>query len=312
MKSISLFLRLIRWPNLVFIFLTQFLFEYSVVRPIAAQAGITPALQATGFLLLGLAFVLVAAAGYIINDYYDLAIDLVNKPDKVFITRGMGKGVAMAWYILMNIAALACAWYVNRHVPGNCAFLTVTVCIIALYFYSASLKKKFLAGNVLVAAVTASSVMVLGCVESSVASLPAQPAQNICLLTALYTGFAFVISLIREVIKDMEDVEGDRQFGCRTMPIVWGIRGSSLFAAGWIILLILVLLFTQAWLLRHGHWLLPAYMLLLIILPLIIIFKKLFEAGSAQDYHKLSSGIKLVMLAGILSMLLVSFSGVAA
>lgn len=154
--------------------------------------------------------------------------------------------------------------------------------------------------------------MVLGCVESSVASLPAQPAQNICLLTTLYTGFAFVISLIREVIKDMEDVEGDRQFGCRTMPIVWGIRGSSLFAAGWIILLILVLLFTQAWLLRHGHWLLPAYMLLLIILPLIIIFKKLFEAGSAQDYHKLSSGIKLVMLAGILSMLLVSFSGVAA
>src|SRR5690242_1457098 len=105
MKTILPFLRLIRWPNLVVIFLTQLLFEYGVIAPVLIAGGGAPRMQGGDFALVTLAFVCIAAAGYIINDYYDLAIDEINKPGKVFIKK-IGQRAALAWYILLNAAAL--------------------------------------------------------------------------------------------------------------------------------------------------------------------------------------------------------------
>ncbi len=135
--------------------------------------------------------------------------------------------------------------------------------------------------------------------------------QSIFWLTAGYTGFAFLISLIREAVKDLEDLEGDKKFGCTTMPLVWGIHNTRLFITGWLLLLIIMLLLLQTVFYRYRLWPLSAYTILLIIIPLIVVLKKLFGAKNAVDYHQLSSYLKLIMLAGILSMLFFRYPGFA-
>ena len=313
MKIISLFFRLTRWPNLVFFFLTQFLFQYVVLQPVLVHAGISPQLTSGGFALLTASFVLLAAAGYIINDLYDLSIDLVNKPDKTFITKGISKRSAIVWYGFMNVLSIVFGLYVSRVVGNYCIFILVVFCVLALFIYSAWLKKTLLAGNILVAAITAASVLELGCASGVLQAFKVSSSSypsvwhSIFWLTLLYTGFAFIISLIREIVKDIEDMEGDRKFGCRTMPIVLGIRFSRGFVTGWLIVLTTTLVYTMVYLIRQSEWILPAYLFLLVIFPLVSILKKLFDARDAKDYHRLSTNIKLVMLAGILSMLFIRY-----
>lgn len=128
-------------------------------------------------------------------------------------------------------------------------------------------------------------------------------AQNqIMKLGFLYAGFAFIITLIREAIKDMEDIEGDERYGCRTMPVVWGIPATKVYVAVWLIVLLAVLVAIQVYIVRFQWWLPIIYSVILVIFPLAYLFYKLFKASTRQDFHYLSNIIKGVMLAGILSM----------
>jgi 4-hydroxybenzoate polyprenyltransferase len=118
----------------------------------------------------------------------------------------------------------------------------------------------------------------------------------------LYASFAFIISLIREVIKDMEDIEGDAQAGCKTMPIVWGFNASKVFAATWIIVLIAALVVVQFYVLQFRWWWTVVYTFLFIIGPLVRLLLRLRTAITNVDFHQLSSLVKMIMLTGILSM----------
>jgi 4-hydroxybenzoate polyprenyltransferase len=120
----------------------------------------------------------------------------------------------------------------------------------------------------------------------------------------LYAGFAFIISLIREVVKDIEDMPGDAKYGCHTMPIVWGVHVAKVFISTWFVVLIASLGIIQFYVLQFRWWWSALYCFVMIILPLLYTFRKLFVARTTQDFHKLSSLIKLVMLTGILSMIL--------
>jgi 4-hydroxybenzoate polyprenyltransferase len=122
-------------------------------------------------------------------------------------------------------------------------------------------------------------------------------------LMVLYASFAFVISLIREVIKDMEDIAGDQKYGCTTMPIVWGINASKVFVAVWIIVLISALVILQLYVLGMGWWLSALYCILLIVFPLVLVLQKLYKAEKSSDYHQISSLVKIIMFTGILSMI---------
>ena len=119
----------------------------------------------------------------------------------------------------------------------------------------------------------------------------------------VYAGFAFIISLIREVIKDMEDMEGDAKYGCKTMPIVWGIPATKVFTAVWLIVLTSALIIIQVYALYLGWWWSVLYSVAAIIIPLLWILQKLYQAKVTKDYQQLSTAVKLVMLAGILSMI---------
>ncbi len=300
------FLRLIRWPNLVFIAITQLLFIYCIVHPIFFSAGVYPNIHGIYFLLLMLSSVFIAAAGYIINDYFDLNIDLVNKPAKMVVDKIINRRWVIFWHMFLSIIGIALAFYVDW--KTNARFLTIanTICVFMLFLYSISLKKKFLSGNILISLLTAWVILVITWGETSnlvKTNHIVSYTEKITRITFLYAGFAFVISLIREVIKDMEDIEGDRRYNCRTMPIVWGINTSKVFVAVWLIVLITALSIVQFYVLQFKWWLSAIFCIAFVIIPLIFIFNKLFKASTSAHFHQLSSWVKVVMFTGILSMI---------
>ena len=122
-------------------------------------------------------------------------------------------------------------------------------------------------------------------------------------LAIVYAGFAFIISLVREVVKDIEDLEGDTRYNCKTMPILWGVNVSKMFAAVWLVVLIVCIVVLQVYVLQFRWWWIVLYSVLFIVLPLVRIMINLYRANSKADFHKLSNAVKFVMLTGILSML---------
>ncbi|MDB5230174.1 MAG: ubiquinone biosynthesis protein UbiA [Chitinophagaceae bacterium] len=305
MKQLAAFFRLIRWPNLVFIVLAQWLFSYCIMIPVLRFVHVEPNIYDGYLVLLSLASVLIAAGGYIINDYFDLNIDRVNKPDKLVVEKYINRRWVIAWHFILSIAGIVISFYIDYKTNVRFLGLLNMLCVILLFVYSISLKKKLLAGNILISLLTAWTVLVITYCETNnlVTLRHTGVTEKITRLSFLYGGFAFVISLIREVIKDMEDVEGDRRYGCRTMPIAWGINVSKVFTGVWMVVLFVTILILQFYILQFAWWYSIIYCVLLIIIPLFTAMQKLSKANSAEDFHRLSSFIKLIMLTGILSMI---------
>lgn len=313
MKLIPAFLRLIRWPNLLFIVLTQFLFYTALVEPMFKN-GVSTALLYRHFVLIMIAAVLIAAAGYIINDYFDLNIDQVNKPERLVIEKTIKRRWAIALHIIFSLVAVIISFYIDIKLHHKWLGLSNLLCVFLLFGYSITLKKKLLLGNILIAALTSWVIMVtflsfyttLYCEQCNAEVFDAQ-LRRFMRLSFLYAGFAFVISLIREVVKDIEDMEGDAKFGCKTLPVVWGVPAAKMFVAVWVIVLIGTLGTVQFYVLQFGWWWSAWYCLLLIILPMLWILRALYRARVPKDYHLLSNVIKLVMLTGIISMIFFKF-----
>ena len=303
MRLVSAFFRLIRWPNLMFIALTQILFYFCIYLPLFAQPH-------TGkMVLLIFASVLIAAAGYIINDYFDLNIDQVNKPTKNVVDRVIHRRWAIIWHLVLSVTgvfltALAVRldyWYL---------ILANFTCVILLWFYSTSFKRQLLIGNVVISLLTAWTILVFFFAFTDPANAfntNNETSIKFFRLAFLYSGFAFIISLIREAIKDMEDMEGDARYGCKTLPIVTGVRTTKMYAGIWIVVLVAALAILQVYVLQFGWWPSVVYAVLLVIIPLVISLLRLVKATSVQDFAKLSSATKLTMLAGILSMIFFCF-----
>ena len=309
MKLTAAFLRLIRWPNLVFIVLTQFLFYSCIILPAYNRQSTEGAwfLSWPFFWWLTAASVLIAAAGYIINDYFDLDIDQVNKPGNIIIQKIIKRRWAIFWHMGLSftgvLITLIVSWKIGNWVIGPVNLASVFL----LLFYSTTFKKKFLIGNVIISLLTAWVVFVLYMSELDLVTFTQQPLYQAAMtkifkLAVLYGGFAFVISLVREVVKDMEDLQGDEKFGCRTMPVVWGIPASKVFAGVWLIVLILAVLVLFVYSVLIGWFLAAGYVVLLVVVPLVMILYKLYRAVTVDDFHYISMLIKFAMLTGIISM----------
>lgn len=314
MKLIAAFFRLIRWPNLVFIFLTQLLFYYCVYLPLVINLPSTHILLL--FFLLITASVLIAAAGYIINDYFDIQIDIVNKPERIVINKYIKRRWAIVWHLALSVIGILLSLYVGYKTHEWLIAAINFLCVFALLFYSTTFKKKLLSGNLIIAALTAWVILVvylfvgadLFSINGWVKNTDGFNVRRLFKFTLLYAGFAFVMTLIREVVKDLEDMEGDRIYKCNTMPIAWGVPATKVFVGVWIIVAAAVLAIVQLYAWQSGWWVAAIYFLVLLILPMFYLMRKLYAASTAADYHLLSSVIKFIMLAGILSMLLLKFA----
>ncbi len=295
----------------MFIVLTQYLFEYCIylrIYPPEITADSAAVLSSKWcFLSLVLSSVLIAAAGYIINDYFDQNIDEINKPQKMVVNRIIKRRWVIFWHLLLSLGGLFITMLALPMQGFWHLVLANFLAIIALWFYSTNFKKQLLVGNLLISILTAWVIFILFFSKYPlyIHELMQVEHQRVRFfrLTILYASFAFIISLIREVIKDMEDMEGDRKYGCKTLPIVWGIQATKVFVAVWIVVLVAVLIFLQIYALGMGWWHSALYCILLIIVPLLVALKKLFNAKFPKDYHGISSIIKLVMFTGILSMI---------
>ncbi len=303
MKLLTAFFQLVRWPNLLFIMLTQILFEYCIYARIYGEAEGVYLFQ---FSYIVIASVLIAAAGNIINDYFDLNIDQVNKPDKVVVNVVINRRWVIFWHMLLSLLGL---FFTVMALPVSLYWHLVLAnigSVVLLWFYSTNFKKQLLIGNIVISLLTAWVILILFLAKQplQIKSLMSVGHNEIRFfrLTILYASFAFIISLVREVVKDVEDMEGDRKYGCKTLPIVWGVQAAKIFVAIWLVVLIAVLIILQLYVLPLGWWHSALYCLLAIITPLIWILVRLFKATTPADFHKLSTMIKLVMLTGILSM----------
>ena len=307
MKEIAAFFRLIRWPNLVFIAITQILFRYFILdfvyeqnHPGYEQIKLSEKL----FYLLVLASVCIAAAGYIINDYFDVNIDQVNRASKVIIGNLIKRRWAIFFHAFLSLTGLAFSAYIAYKLSNIYIPVFNFISILLLWFYSTTFKKKLLIGNIIISLLTAWVILVLTLAEYRFRISPDDIVWHRLLkVSFVYAGFAFIISLVREVIKDMEDMEGDADFGCKTMPIVWGLPASKVFAGVWIIVLAGILIIIQIYVIQFGWWFSAVYSVITIIIPLLWVLRKLYQSNSKKDFHQLSSAVKMIMAAGILSML---------
>lgn len=324
MKLFAAFLRLVRWPNLVFIVLTQLLFYYCIVttsfnsgRYIDFEGNqLTPKL----LVLLIASSVLIAAAGYIINDYFDLNIDQVNKPDAIVINKIIRRRWAIIWHLSLSAIGVALAFYVGYKINNLLLGVLNLICVLLLWVYSTSLKKRLLIGNIVISLLTAWVVLVIyfcefnavkwldgvrldNTLKEAAKAYYQQYLQRLFRLAVIYSGFAFIISLIREVVKDIEDMQGDAKYGCRTMPIVWGVPASKMFVGVWLVVLILAIVIIHIYGLMQFWWVAPIYGLLTIVGPLVYMLLQFYKASTPAHYHRISQLIKLVMFTGILSMI---------
>jgi 4-hydroxybenzoate polyprenyltransferase len=316
MKLVTAFFRLVRWPNLVFIVVTQCLFYFCITLPIFNSYHSTPALNELMFWHVVAASVFIAAAGYIINDYFDLNIDRINKPNKLVVEKIIKRRWTIVWHLVLSIAGILISTITYLHLPDWHTLLAAIinlVCVAALWLYSTTYKRKLLTGNLLISLLTAWVILILYLVNLKswfavkvmyeVKHNYEMAAVKLFKYAILYAGFAFIISLVREVIKDMEDIEGDAKYNCKTMPIVWGIPATKVFVAVWIVVLVGALIVIQFYALHLGWWWSVVYCVVTIIAPLIWILQKLYKAQVPKDYHLLSTAVKLIMLTGILSMI---------
>ena len=299
MKLIGAFFQLIRWQNLVFIALTQLLYYYCIYWPLI---HIDRTIQL--FWLIS-ASVLIAAAGYIINDYFDLNIDLINKPDKNVFVKRINRRWAIIWHFILSFAGIV----ITAIAVGIEKWYLITAnigCVALLWVYSTSFKKRMLIGNVIISLLTSWTVLILffAFTEPKHAYTLINPViVRLFRITFLYAGFAFVISLMREAIKDMEDMEGDMRYGCKTLPIVAGTRSTKIYVTVWNIVLLGSVSVLQLYIMQFRWWFAILYCAVFILIPLVLLQQKLFNAFKPKEFRYLSNLSKLIMLTGIVSMI---------
>lgn len=275
-------LKLVRVQNLLIIVFTQYLARIFLVGP--KNEWLSHILDIHQFFIT-LSTVLIAAAGYIINDYFDIKIDLVNKPQEVIIGRYIRRRWAMIIHQILNGLGILIGLFLGLKV------LIVNVLAVAcLWFYSSAFKKKAFFGNFMIAMLTASSLIVMAVYYD----------KNDNLLN-IYALFAFTITLVREIIKDIEDMRGDARFGCKTLPIIWGIRKTKRLL--FVILIVFMILTLSIGYSIHNQ----AINYIFVLMNLLVgwLFYKISIADRKIHFTKLSLYCKILMILGTSSMIFI-------
>jgi 4-hydroxybenzoate polyprenyltransferase len=304
------FLKLIRVENLLMIALTQLLLRYFVLGKILNEHGVQLELDTTLFYLVVLSTVLIAAAGYIINDYFDVKTDLINHPDTVVVDRVIKRRVAIILHFTFTIIGVLIGMYAAL----KTGYLRLAVfhfaAAILLWFYSTHLKKTLLFGNIAVSLLTAAVAFMPFVYEMGVMRqlYPGfiheyRYAVLACLkITFIFSLFAFITSMAREIIKDIEDYRGDLETGGKTMPIVWGQRSAKICAFFLLIITGLLLMFVVYNTMRFERKFFSvdlAYIVFLLIVPLVMLSVYTVKADEPSSFKMACLFVKLIMFLGL-------------
>jgi len=236
-------------------------------------------------ILAGLSGALTASAGNVINDYFDINIDKINKPTRILPSGKLSLKEAFAFYIILSIAALLISSFININ-----AFITVFIALTFLFFYSYHVKKIPLLGNIVVSTLTGLAFIYGGIAVNNV---------SFALIPAL---FALLINFVREIIKDMEDAEGDKRQGINTYPVSYGFKKAKMIVVFVTTVLIILTLYPFV----INMYAIEYFLIVMICVnPLMVyIVKSLFEDDSVKNLNKLSNLLKLNMVIGLIAIFL--------
>lgn len=300
------FLKLIRYQNLLLLIFMQVLFRYGFLN----LQGISLGLSHLQFGILVLSTVCIAGAGYIINNIFDRETDAINKKD-VIVGNSISEAMSYNLYIALNVIGVGAGFYLSNVIEKPGFALLFIIVSGTLYLYASSLKQSLLVGNIIVAILTAVSVIIVGLFDL----FPIITAENQAHLGVLfnilldYALFAFLINFIREITKDLQDVKGDYNLGMNTLPIALGVERTAkivLIATGLITLYLTYYIFKYYF--NNDLYISTVYSLLAIIAPLIFFCVKIVSAKSSSDFKLLSLILKIVLFFGILSIAVNTFN----
>lgn len=303
----SAVLRLIRWPNLAIIALIFLLLRFGLVEGFMAVSILTPCLTDLQWLLMAFATVLIAASGNVVNDIFDTDIDRINRPDERVVGVTVGEEQAWNLYYVLSGSGLSLGIYVAWSLGNISNALVFMLAIGGLWFYSYSYKRQFLIGN-LVVSVLAAITVGLPLFFEAVCSPNDWERQPWAPFVLAYALFAFLSTLVREIVKDMEDMEGDADMGCRTLPIVLGIKGGKAVAA-LLTLLLMAAVARYQWARWESNDILSFLWLLGgVQAPAVLMLNSFLKATDRSGFQRASTLAKVMMVGGISSMVLFRFT----
>jgi 4-hydroxybenzoate polyprenyltransferase len=283
----------------------QMLLRYGFLYP----QNITLALSDLQFFILVLASVCIAAAGFIINTIFDQETDFIDKK-QISVGHSISETTAYNFYISLNVIGVSSGFYLSNVIekPG---FALLFILVSGVLYLYASTFKPLLIGNLIVALLTAVSVIIIGLFDLYPMITPETRVQLAILFKIVldYALFAFLINFIREVIKDLQDVKGDYNLGMNTLPIALGVnRTSKIILIVTLLIILYLFYYIYTYYFNNNLYISTLYSLITIITPLIIFCIKLFDAKTAADYKSLSLILKLVLLFGITTIAVNSFN----
>ena len=299
------FLKLIRYQNLLLLAFMQLIFRYVFFQ----SQDIPLALADWQYGLFVLSTVLIAAGGYVINNIFDQHTDTINKPNTVVIGKSISETQGYNIYIALTATGVSIGFYLSNVIakPG---FATIFILIAAtLYLYATSLKQMMLIGNIMVALLLSFSVVIIGIFDlfPTIHEGNQQQMANLFSILLDYTIFAFMINLLREIVKDIEDVDGDYNMGMNTLPIAIGkSRATKIVFVLSFIPLLLILHYIYNYL--FGLLFVSLYLLFFVVAPLLYFSIKIGAATSKKEFHNLSLLLKWILLFGILSIVVISIN----
>ena len=236
------------------------------------------------FWLLSISTIIIAASGYIINDYYDVKIDFINRPEKVVVDQKLTRRQVMTIHTILNFMGIFLGVLVSIWI-GLINFLSAFL----LWLYSNQLKRLPAIGNIVVSLLTSAVLLELLILYG----------KGFWYFMA-FSSFAFATSLMRELIKDIEDMKGDAAFGCRTLPIVLGIRPVK-----WIIFIISLGFMVATIIFALKIQIIAFYGFLVIMGIVMMVFNyQLYYADTRKKFGFLSDYLKMIMIFGITSIAL--------
>jgi len=295
--KITDFFIFIRWKNLLMIALTQILIKYVLFD----KFDLSTSLSHIDFILLVLSSVFIAASGYIINDIQDVKTDILNKPNQVFVSKKITASKANNLYITLNSFGLLIGFYLSYAVDKVTFFALFIIISLLLYNYAINLKKKLLVGNLIVSFVVFLSIMIVPIFDIVPATNPYNSETQYLAFYPVFvlSCFAFLLTLLREITKDAEDMEGDKKIQANTFPIRYGIKKTNqlLFVIGSMTLLLVSYFSFFLWETKHMA---AIYLGLLVALPLLYYLFRATKSITKKHYQELSKLLKIIMLLGIL------------
>ena len=306
-------IKLIRLPNIIILAAIIILLHIGVYLPVYNAVNIESPVGGWIFVFFVLSLCLIAAGGNVINDYFDYRIDLINKPKKIVIKKEISFQNAMTGYQVLTIAGIVGGFLVGWLLGILKIGFFFGFGALLLYGYSESFKRKLLIGNLMIAFLGFLSILMLWVIEFF--ALRNNPGSfvnvypsflKINLIIGGYALFAFLTTLIREIIKDVEDVEGDRANGCHTLPISTSLQTTRMVLTGLIILTIFLLIPCQILCWENNMKVLAFFITPGIQLQLVLLLIRLFKAESKINYHIASTSMKWIMVAGILGIQLIN------